>query len=171
MLEPLSIEARCELFGRPGYTADPQHGNPEHVRLDPSWVHAVLVGVHVPELKRLGVGTQRVHRLAAAPLIQLWGAWAASGLDTEVKTWNGLFAPRFKRGRSGPDATIADLSVHAWGAAFDIDAQLYPLGRKVADDDPIMRRVEIANRLGWAWGGHFVHRPDGMHFEYVGLPA
>jgi hypothetical protein len=29
--------------------------------------------------------------------------------------------------------------------------------------------VEIANGLGFYWGGHFSGRPDGMHFELAEL--
>jgi len=30
--------------------------------------------------------------------------------------------------------------------------------------------VQIANGLGFFWGGHFSGTPDGMHFELAQLP-
>ncbi len=162
---PLTNTQRCALFGTPTFRAAPTKGNPEAVVLTGDWVARNIVRVYVPQLERFQRAHQRVHRLAAQPLIDLWQAWDDAGLAEEVETWNGLFVPRFKRGRSGG---IAALSNHAWGTAFDCDAVLYPLGRVVPFAAPVRKRVAIAAEHRWFWGGAFRRRPDGMHWEYAG---
>lgn len=168
-LLPLTNWQRCARFGRPRFVPAPLPNDPEHVRLIGDWSARNIVRVYVPQLERFHRAHQRVHRLAAQPLIDVWQAWDDAGLAEEVETWNGLFVPRFKRGRAG--GGIASLSNHGWGTAFDCDAHLYPLGRAVPLDAPVRKRVEIAAEYGWFWGGAFRRRPDGMHWEYAGAAS
>jgi hypothetical protein len=53
------------------------------------------------------------------------------------------------------------LSMHAWGLAIDVNARDNPLGATPVMDQ---RVVEVFERWGFDWGGHW-RRPDGMHFE------
>jgi hypothetical protein len=64
------------------------------------------------------------------------------------------------------------LSNHAFGGAFDINDQWNGLGETpalVGARGCVRELVEIANRFGFFWGGHYSHRPDGMHFEIARL--
>lgn len=80
------------------------------------------------------------------------------GLGEQIKTWDGAFNIRNKRGGR-------TLSLHSWGLAFDINAAWNPLGKT-----PTMSRglVECFTDAGFIWGGTF-SRPDGMHFEIAKL--
>jgi len=72
-----------------------------------------------------------------------------------LETFDGSFAIRPIRGASNP-------SLHSWGLAFDFNAAKNPLGAK-----PTMPAAVVAafKRHGFAWGGEFHGRPDGMHFQ------
>ncbi len=166
-LLPLTNAQRCAKFGTPKFRSDKQPGNPEAIKLLGTFESENIVRVECPQLIRLHRPTVRLHRLAAQPFLDLMQAWADAGLITLMHRWNGSFVPRFKRGRSGG---IQALSNHTWGTAFDINANEHPLGQHVPALHPIRSLVPLANEHGWFWGGDFVSRPDGMHFEYVGLP-
>jgi hypothetical protein len=76
-------------------------------------------------------------------------------------TFDGAFAPRFIR------CNNTSLSNHAFGTAFDINADENPLGAQPAlpaDKGCVFELVPIAHQFGFYWGGHFSRR-DGMHFE------
>ncbi|MEX1177905.1 MAG: M15 family metallopeptidase [Nitriliruptor sp.] len=53
------------------------------------------------------------------------------------------------------------LSMHAWGLAIDFNTRDNWLGAEPKMD---RRVVEVFERWGFEWGGHW-NRPDGMHFE------
>ena len=128
-----------------------------------------LVSVGIPQLQGI-VGAPHSHRLlchelVATPLIDLWRAWEREGLLPLVKTWSGMYCPRMIRGSS------TTLSNHAFGTAFDVNAKWNWLGQTpAAEGEPgsVRELVHIAAFYGWAWGGHYSGRPDGMHFEHVG---
>jgi hypothetical protein len=72
--------------------------------------------------------------------------------------------PRFIRG------SHSVLSNHAYGTAFDINAPWNALGVRpalVGKPGSVRELVPLAAEHGFAWGGHFRTRPDGMHFELV----
>jgi hypothetical protein len=75
-------------------------------------------------------------------------------LENEVKTWDGCFNIRKKRG-------LSSLSLHSWGLAIDINAAWNGLGKK-----PTMSKelVKCFTDAGFDWGG-FWQRKDGMHFQ------
>ncbi len=166
MLLPLTNAQRVKRFGRFRFVATPKPGNPEAIRILDGWAEAHIVVVRCPQLERFGHESVRMHRQAAEPFRELWRQWEAANLLDRLKTWNGSWAPRFKRGRAGGGE--AALSNHSWGNAFDVDARLYPLGKVVVADAPIRALVPIAESLGWFWGGNFRSRADGMHWEYTG---
>lgn len=164
-LHSLSNAERIERFGRFRFRHVPRPGNPEAIEITGMWVAEHIVTVQMPELAAFAPRGVRLHRLAADPFRALIRAWRDEGVLGELVSWNGSFVPRFKRG------SLSDLSNHSWGTAFDINAHLYPLGVSAAPDAPIRKLVPAATRFGWAWGGDFHHRPDPMHFEYVGLQS
>lgn len=59
------------------------------------------------------------------------------------------------------------LSVHAWGAAIDLDPEYNPLGRAWRADAGMMptQVVQLFEAEGWRWGGRFKTRADAMHFQ------
>jgi len=76
------------------------------------------------------------------------------GLINELKTWDGCFNVRRKRG-------LKSLSLHAWGIAIDINAAWNGLGK-----EPTMSAelVKCFTDAGFDWGGTWT-RKDGMHFQ------
>jgi hypothetical protein len=67
----------------------------------------------------------------------------------------------FRRARGG-----SQLSMHAWGAAIDLDPERNELGVPWKPGTGMMPQavVEIFESAGWTWGGGW-KRPDPMHFE------
>lgn len=82
----------------------------------------------------------------------------ARGLGNELKTWDGCFNVRKMRGR-------ALMSIHSWGAAIDINAATNRLGQL-----PTMSKAfaKCFTDAGLEWGGNWLNRPDGMHFQLPG---
>jgi len=76
------------------------------------------------------------------------------GLQKELKTWDGCFNIRNKRG-------LSSLSLHSWAIAIDINAAWNGLGKV-----PTMSRELVAcfTEAGFDWGGTWA-RLDGMHFQ------
>ena len=164
--------ARERLFGRFDYAAAPTAQNPEAIKVDHAWLAENLVTVEVPQLGGIpygwgGTASSRLafHRKAASQMQGLWRAWQAAGLLARVLTFDGGYAARFVRKAPG------QLSPHAFGTAFDINAQWNGLGRTPArwgERGSVADLVGIANDHGFYWGGHFT-RLDGMHFEIAQL--
>jgi peptidoglycan hydrolase-like protein with peptidoglycan-binding domain len=157
---------RASTWGRFDYEPAPVPGNRERIRILGSWPAENIVMVEVPQLRGVrgapGTGRVEFHRRCADRLLAVWQEWEEEGLLRCVVTWDGGFVPRFIRGRTDR------LSNHAYGTAFDINAQWNPLGSMPAlmgRQGCVREMVEIANKHGFYWGGHFRTRPDGMHFE------
>lgn len=163
---PLSLAERNEVFGELVLEATPMPTNPEACRILSRSPEFKLVDVEARRL--LGVtgfpqsGKVLMHAKAAGPFESLVAAWDDAGVLGRVISWGGSFAPRFMRGSK------TALSVHSWGAAFDINVPQNPLGAIPAlagRRGSVRELVTIANGLGWFWGGHFSGRLDGMHFQ------
>jgi hypothetical protein len=76
------------------------------------------------------------------------------GLAKEMKTWDGCFVIRNKRG-------LSSLSMHSWGLAIDINAFENQLNQKPNISPQF---VKCFTDAGLEWGGNW-KRLDGMHFE------
>lgn len=66
------------------------------------------------------------------------------------------------------------LSIHSWGAAFDINwdknlvvAAKAPLSVKSAGCDLPKEFVDAFKKRGWEWGGDWKSVKDYMHFQYA----
>jgi hypothetical protein len=161
-----SNEQRGRIFGTFAFTPDPSPANPEGVRINSLWLAQHLGIVEIPQLVgKVGApraGMVTFHRNGLEQLKELWAAWETDGLLDLVLSWAGSWVPRFVRG------SRSTLSNHAWGTAFDINAQWNGLGvapAKVGMKGSVMKLVPRANEFGFYWGGHYPSRPDGMHFE------
>lgn len=76
------------------------------------------------------------------------------GLVAKLKTWDGCFNIRKKKGGTS-------LSLHAWGIAIDINAAWNGYGKPPSMNADLMRCFRDA---GFDWGGDW-KVPDGMHFQ------
>jgi peptidoglycan hydrolase-like protein with peptidoglycan-binding domain len=161
--------ARQALFGRFDYVSDPRPGNPENIRILGTWERDNIIAVPIPQLRALGPrapGSMPFHRLAANQLRGLWADWQRANLLDRVLSFDGSFSARFIRG------SRTQLSNHCFGTAFDINAAENPLGARpplVGERGSTRELVQLANKWGFYWGGHFGSRPDGMHFEVAVL--
>lgn len=97
----------------------------------------------------------RCHRLVASAMRAAFESIKAADLWPKLRTFDGCFAFRPQRGSSGK------LSLHAFGAAIDLNAATNPLGES-GDMDPGI--VQCFEAVGFTWGGRWA-RVDGMHFQ------
>jgi hypothetical protein len=88
------------------------------------------------------------------PLQKAFENIIARNLVGELRTWDGCFNIRKKRG--GTSA-----SLHSWGVAIDINAAWNGFGKP-----PTMSKHLVAcfQNAGFDWGGDWT-KPDGMHFQ------
>jgi hypothetical protein len=73
---------------------------------------------------------------------------------SELKTWDGCFNIRKKRGGS-------TMSLHSWGIAVDVNAFSNCFGCK---PKLTAKFVKCFTDAGFDWGGTW-GKPDGMHFQ------
>lgn len=95
------------------------------------------------------------NKLLVTPLENAFRCLIQRGLHTELKTWDGCFNIRKKRG-------LASMSLHSWGIAIDLNAAWNGLGKT-----PTLSKefVKCFTDNAFEWGGHWKGRPDGMHFQ------
>jgi len=72
----------------------------------------------------------------------------------ELKTWDGVFCIRKKRG-------ARSYSLHSWGIAVDVNAFENPMGGKSKLSNEFVKCFKDA---GFDWGGDW-KLPDPMHFQ------
>jgi hypothetical protein len=189
-ITPYSSAAREQRFGQLNYEADPSTEGGDGIRFLDDWPQRNIVDVRIPQLdgklsggrlehgQLVGTGNIRrgvipFNRRGQQALVQLWQDWQDAGLLDRIITFNGGYVPRFIRGTENRNPR--PLSNHAWGTAFDINRVWNLLGAQpalVGEVGCVRELVEIANRNGFFWGGHFGGgRVDGMHFELGELPA
>jgi hypothetical protein len=163
--------ARQSMFGPLEFAPAPQPDNPEAIRITNGWDKNNIVKVVIPQLKKVqggpASGNMFFHKKAADQVRALWQAWEDRGLLDKLASYDGAYNPRFVRG----GAAQQNLSNHAFGTAFDINAGLNRLGAEPAtESEPgcVYLLVPVAHEFGFYWGGHFSRR-DGMHFEVAKL--
>ena len=93
------------------------------------------------------------------PLIRALTLVVNRGLASKIRTWDGCFNIRAKRGGSSA-------SLHSWGLAIDINASWNRMGQPSTQDP---RLVACFIESGFDWGGAWA-RPDAMHFQLKELP-
>ena len=88
------------------------------------------------------------------PLKQAFSNIINRGLANQVRTWDGCFNIRRKRGASSS-------SLHSWGIAIDINAAWNGFGKTPTMSQELVKCFVDA---GFDWGGVW-SKPDGMHFQ------
>jgi hypothetical protein len=115
-----------------------------------------LVLFDVPTELEIGLIPKRIYcnKDLVAPLTQAFKNLIATGHVNEIKTWDGCFNIRPKRG-------LSSMSLHSWGIAVDINAFENQLNQ-VPKLTPGF--VKCFTDAGFDWGGTWT-RKDGMHFQ------
>jgi hypothetical protein len=107
--------------------------------------------------------TVQVHERARAHFEAAFNAIEAAGLSHLILTCEGTVSLR----HTGHDPN-KPLSHHCWGIAIDFNQAANGYGAvpaAVGQPGSLRELVPIFNRYGFAWGGHFRDKADGMHFE------
>lgn len=120
-----------------------------------------MVLYYVPPDLELGVIPKRIYcnRAMVKPLEKALKFIIERQLIDQLKTWDGCFNIRQKRGAASP-------SIHSWGLAIDINAAWNPFGKPPTMDKKL---VQCFKDAGFDWGGDW-QKPDGMHFQLAKLP-
>lgn len=110
----------------------------------------------VPSELEIGVIPKRLYcnKDMLIPLTLAFKALISTGYVKELKTWDGCFNIRQKRGG-------VTQSLHSWGVAIDVNAAWNGLGKT-----PTLSQgfVKCFTDNGFDWGGTW-SKPDGMHFQ------
>jgi hypothetical protein len=110
----------------------------------------------VPGHLEIGVIPKRIYcnRDLVQPLANAFQELIRTGHVNELKTWDGCFNIRKKRG-------LTSMSLHSWGIAVDMNAFENGLGQTPKLSPGF---VKCFTDNGFDWGGNWT-RKDGMHFQ------
>jgi hypothetical protein len=124
--------------------------------IGPPELEREMVVWDVPKVLEVGAVPNKIYcnRRMVQPLSDAFAKIKAHGLESQLKTWDGCFNIRKKRGGSSS-------SLHSWGLAIDINAAWNGFGKV-----PTMSKELVAcfTEAGFDWGGTW-SKPDGMHFQ------
>jgi hypothetical protein len=130
------------------------------------WSEADVVPVAIPQLAGVAgapaSGSVRFYKGATEDLEAAFKEIEEHGLISDILSWDGAFVPRTVRGRP---------SIHAYGLAFDINAQWNSALREapaVGEKGSVRRLVPVFEKHGFRWGGNFA-RGDPTHFQWARL--
>jgi len=123
---------------------------------EPSASNKNLVLWDVPTELEIGVIPKRIYcnKDLIKPLEAAFKALIATGCVNELKTWDGCFNIRKKRG-------LASMSLHSWAIAIDVNAFENGLG---VNPKLSPKFVKCFTDNNFDWGGTW-KRKDGMHFQ------
>lgn len=139
-----------------------QFGNPEisRVPFENKWMKVWIVPADIREAIPCMPTKIYLNRLIEAPLDKALRKLIALGLHTEIKTWDGCFNIRKKRGSSG-------ISAHAFGIAVDMNAATNPFRGSVTWSKEFL---QAWRDIGWICGADWsAASRDGMHFQWEGF--
>lgn len=122
---------------------------------DPN-TQSAMVMWDIPSHLEVGVIPKRLYcnRDLVEPLTRALNALIQTGHVHELKTWDGCFNIRKKRG-------LSSMSLHSWGIAIDVNAFENGLNM-IPRLSPGFVKCFTDN--GFDWGGNW-QRKDGMHFQ------
>lgn len=110
----------------------------------------------IPSHLEIGVIPKKLYcnKAMIEPLTKAFKNLIERGFVNELKTWDGCFNVRKKRG-------LNSQSLHSWGVAIDVNAAWNGLGKT-----PTLSAgfVKCFTDAGFDWGGVWT-RKDGMHFQ------
>ena len=114
----------------------------------------------VPTELEIGIIPKKIYcnKIMVAPLTKAFVNLIARGFVGELKTWDGCFNVRLKRG-------LSTLSMHAWAVAIDVNAAWNGLSAVPQLSEGF---VKCFTDAGFDWGGTW-KRKDGMHFQLKSL--
>lgn len=126
---------------------------------DPLTTHdegTYMVMWDVPANLEIGIIPKRIYcnKAMIAPLTKAFTSLISTGFVKELKTWDGCFNIRKKRG-------LTSHSLHSWGIAIDVNAFENGL-RQIPKLSAGF--VKCFTDAGFEWGGTW-ERLDGMHFQ------
>jgi len=110
----------------------------------------------VPTNLEVGVIPKRLYcnKDIVSPLSQAFKNLIDTGHVSELKTFDGCFNIRKKRG-------LSSMSLHSWGIAIDVNAAWNQLNMTPTLSPGF---VKCFTDTGFEWGGTWT-RKDGMHFQ------
>jgi len=110
----------------------------------------------VPGHLEIGIIPKRIYcnKDLVQPLANAFQELIRTGHVKELKTWDGCFNIRKKRG-------LTSMSLHSWGIAVDMNAFENGLGQTPKLSAGF---VKCFTDNGFDWGGTW-KRKDGMHFQ------
>lgn len=122
----------------------------------PSESNSHMILWDVPGFLEIGVIPKRIYcnRDLVMPLSKAFQELIRTGHVNELKTWDGCFNIRKKRG-------LSSMSLHSWGIAIDVNAFENGLNQTPKLSPGF---VKCFTDNGFNWGGNWT-RKDGMHFE------
>jgi hypothetical protein len=122
---------------------------------DPNKQSALVVW-DVPTNLEIGVIPKKIYcnKDMVGPLSKALQALITTGHVKELKTWDGCFNIRKKRG-------LTAMSLHSWGIAIDVNAFENGLNMTPKLSSGF---VKCFTDNGFEWGGTWT-RKDGMHFQ------
>jgi hypothetical protein len=125
-----------------------KYGNPENQTSMILW--------DVPTNLEIGVIPKKIYcnKDMVVPLSNAFKNLIQTGFVKELKTWDGCFNIRKKRG-------LGSMSLHSWGIAIDVNAFENGLNVKPKLSTGFVKCFIDA---GFEWGGTW-QRKDGMHFQ------
>ena len=156
----LSSEQVVRVFGDPAPYIGPDGC------VAPVWETVTLAALALPAPLALNghpgavVTHVRCHHLIVPHVAAAFGALHGAGQWALLRDFGGCYEWRCQR------LAPAVRSRHSWGIALDLNVADNPFLAPPLMPAPV---VSAFKAHGFAWGGEFVHRPDGMHFEFVGL--
>ena len=110
----------------------------------------------VPSNLEIGVIPKKLYcnKDLVEPLSKALKSLIDTGKIAELRTWDGCFNIRKKRG-------LSSMSLHSWGIAIDVNAAWNGLGKTPTLSAEF---VKCFTDAGFEWGGTW-QRKDGMHFQ------
>lgn len=122
----------------------------------PSERNPYMIIWDVPSELEIGLIPKRIYcnKDLVAPLTKAFKNLIVRSFVKEIKTWDGCFNIRKKRG-------LVSMSLHSWGIAVDINAFENGLNA-IPKLSPGF--VKCFTDAGFDWGGVW-KRKDGMHFQ------
>ena len=120
----------------------------------------------VPKELEIGVIPKRIYcnKDMIEPLTKAFQNLIKTGLVKELKTWDGCFNIRNKRG-------ARSMSLHSWGVAVDLNSsdnqfgKTYEQLKKIGKNPFTDGFLQCFRSAGFDCGGDWVKNPDRMHFQ------